>query len=75
MQKFNVTEMSWETCSAIVENAVSKIPGVDSCVVNLHAATMTVDGSATKDEIIDAVVKAGYGASVQSEENAFAEKN
>lgn len=62
MQKFNVTEMSWETCSAIVENAVSKIPGVDSCVVNLHAATMTVDGSATKDEIIDAVVKAGYGA-------------
>ena len=67
MQKFNVTGMSCAACSARVEKSVSKVNGVIKCSVNLLAGSMIVEGSATDTEIIEAVVKAGYGASVQNE--------
>ncbi len=63
MEKFLVTGMSCAACSARVEKAVSSVPGVSSCSVSLLTNTMGVEGTATSKDIIDAVVKAGYGAS------------
>ena len=66
MEKFLVTGMSCAACSARVEKAVSGLPGVSSCSVSLLTNTMGVEGTATNQEIIDAVVNAGYGASALS---------
>ena len=63
MEKFLVTGMSCAACSARVEKAVSGVLGVASCSVSLLTNTMGVEGTATSKEIIDAVIKAGYGAS------------
>ena len=63
MKQFNVTGMSCAACSARVEKAVSKVPGVTSCSVSLLTNSMGVDGSASAAEIIKAVEQAGYGAS------------
>ena len=54
--------MSCAACSARVEKAVAKLPGVSSCTVNLLTGSMTVEGSASSEEIADAVRKAGYDA-------------
>ena len=62
MKKFNVTGMSCAACSARVERAVSELSGVKSCSVNLLTGKMSVDGSVTSEEIVGAVVRAGYGA-------------
>lgn len=67
MHKFNITGMSCASCSARVENAVSKVDGVESCVVNLLSGSMSVKGTVSDEEIIKAVQKAGYGATVQTE--------
>lgn len=64
MQKFNIRGMSCAACSARVEKAVSALDGVKTCSVNLLTNSMQVSGSATDDEIISAVVRAGYGASL-----------
>lgn len=64
--------MSCAACSARVEGAVSKLAGVDSCSVNLLTNSMAVSGSATNDEIISAVKKAGYGATVKGDTTAKA---
>ncbi len=56
--------MSCAACSARVERAVSALEGVNVCSVNLLTNSMEVDGSATDTEIIAAVTKAGYGATV-----------
>ena len=63
LKKFNISGMSCAACSARVEKAVSSLEGVDSCSVNLLSGSMTVEGSATEEQVIAAVVNAGYGAS------------
>ena len=63
-QKYNVTGMSCSACSAHVEKAVSKVPGVNSVQVNLLQNSMVVDYDevATNDQaIIHAVEEGGYG--------------
>ena len=72
MKQFNVTGMSCAACSARVEKAVSKVPGVTLCSVSLLTNSMGVEGSASDREIIAAVEAAGYGASVKGAENAAA---
>ena len=57
--------MSCAACSARVEKAVSKVPGVTSCSVSLLTNSMGVEGTASSDEIIRAVLDAGYGASLK----------
>ena len=57
--------MSCAACSARVEKAVSKVPGVTSCSVSLLTNSMGVEGTASSDEIIRAVQDAGYGASLK----------
>ncbi len=63
MEQYNVTGMSCAACSARVEKAVSKVDGVTSCSVSLLTNSMGVEGTASPEAIIDAVQKAGYGAS------------
>ena len=72
MRQYKVTGMSCAACSARVEKAVSKVPGVTSCSVSLLTNSMGVEGTAAPAEIIAAVEEAGYGA---SEKGAAAEKS
>lgn len=67
MEQYIVTGMSCAACSARVEKAVSKVPGVTSCSVSLLTNSMGVEGTATEQEIIKAVKDAGYGASKKGE--------
>ena len=70
MVQYNVTGMSCAACSARVEKAVSKVPGVTSCAVSLVTNSMGVEGSASSAAIISAVQEAGYGASLKGAGNA-----
>lgn len=63
MEKYNITGMSCAACSARVEKAVSSLPGVTTCAVNLLTNSMIVEGTASEASIIAAVEDAGYGAS------------
>ena len=56
--------MSCAACVARVEKAVGKVEGVSSCAVSLLTNSMSVEGTATSDQIIQAVEQAGYGATV-----------
>lgn len=64
MRKFEVTGMSCAACQARVEKAVSGVDGVQSCAVSLLTNSMGVEGTASDKDIIEAVEKAGYGASL-----------
>lgn len=69
-ERYHVTGMSCSACSSHVEKAVNKLENVEKASVNLLTETMDVTYDETKitsAEIIDAVVKAGYGASVMTE--------
>ncbi|MDE5604675.1 MAG: heavy metal translocating P-type ATPase, partial [Eubacterium sp.] len=66
MKEFNVTGMTCAACSARVEKAVKAVNGVVMVSVNLLTNSMVVDGNAEIDDIINAVVNAGYGASEKS---------
>ena len=57
--------MSCAACSSRVEKAVSKVPGVTSCSVSLLTNSMGVEGTASSQDIINAVQQAGYGASLK----------
>lgn len=70
MEQYTVTGMSCAACSARVEKAVSKVPGVVSCSVSLLTNSMGVEGNAAAQDIIAAVVNAGYGAALKSKSNS-----
>ena len=65
MDQYTVTGMSCAACSAHVEKAVSKVEGVTSCTVSLLTNSMSVEGTATPEQIINAVKNAGYGAELK----------
>ena len=65
MATYDVTGMSCAACSAHVEKAVRGVPGVSSCSVSLLTNSMQVEGTADAGEIVQAVEKAGYGASLR----------
>ncbi len=73
MEQYNVTGMSCAACSARVEKAVSSVPGVTACSVNLLTHSMGVEGTASSQDIVAAVVNAGYGASPQTQKKGQAE--
>ena len=70
MEQYTVTGMSCAACSARVEKAVSKVPGVTSCSVSLLTNSMGVEGTASPEAIVKAVEDAGYGASKKGAEKA-----
>ena len=65
MKQYNVTGISCASCVARVEKAVNKVDGVTSCSVNLLTNSMSVDGDVKSSDVISAVEKAGYGASLK----------
>ena len=76
-EKFNVTGMSCSACSSHVQKSVSKVAGVNKADVNLLTNSMVVDydeNTTNADAIIQAVKKAGYGATRANKENT-ASKN
>ena len=64
-QQYRVTGMSCAACQARVEKAVSALPEVEEVSVSLLTNSMRVTGSQKPSEVIKAVEKAGYGASVK----------
>ena len=66
MRKFQVTGMSCAACSTRVEKAVNGLEGVSSCAVSLLTNSMSVEGTASDDEIIKAVEKAGWLVSLSA---------
>lgn len=66
MEQYTVTGMSCAACSARVEKAVGKVPGVTACSVSLLTNSMGVEGTASPAAIIKAVEDAGYGADRKS---------
>ncbi len=77
MERYSVGGMSCAACSARVEKAVSAVDGVGECSVNLLTGTMTVEGSASVEAVIDAVTNAGYSARLSngSAEEQLSEDN
>ena len=59
MKQYQVTGMSCAACSARVEKAVSKVPGVTACSVSLLTNSMGVEGTAGEQAVIAAVEAAG----------------
>ncbi len=74
MEQYTVTGMSCAACSARVEKAVGKVPGVTSCSVSLLTNSMGVEGSAGAEAVIRAVEAAGYGASKKGADAGDREK-
>ena len=70
MKQYIVTGMTCSACQNRVEKAVSKVPGVTSCSVSLLTNSMGVEGDVKEADIIHAVEKAGYEASVKGENKA-----
>lgn len=75
MEQYNVTGMSCAACSARVEKAVSKVPGVTACSVSLLTNSMGVEGTADPARVIAAVEEAGYGASEKGASGSEREQN
>jgi Cu2+-exporting ATPase len=69
MKQYNVTGMSCAACSSHVEKAVLQVAGVENVTVSLLTNSMVVEGAASEGDVIDAVVHAGYGASIKGEES------
>lgn len=67
MEHFKVTGMSCAACSSRVEKAVTAVNGVTSCSVSLLTNSMGVEGTASANEIIEAVQKAGYNAELKND--------
>lgn len=70
-EQYNVTGMTCAACSSRVEKSVKSLSGVNGVSVNLLKNSMVVDyddNALGSKDIIEAVVNAGYGAAVQSDE-------
>lgn len=75
--KFDVTGMTCAACSARVEKVTCQVPGVERADVNLLAGSMQVEteDAGVAREIIQAVEKAGYHASIAGEKQEKTEVN
>ncbi len=71
MKQYNIMGMSCSACSARVEKAVKALDGVTACSVNLLANSMIVEGDIPSVIVIEAVEKAGYGASLKGEKETL----
>lgn len=69
MVLYSITGMSCAACAARIEKAVGAVSGVSGCSVNLLTNSMSVEGG-EPSSIINAVVKAGYGASLKGKEKS-----
>ena len=75
MAQYQVTGMSCAACQARVEQAVQAVPGVSACAVSLLTHSMRVDGTASAAQVIAAVEKAGYGASLYGADDSTGQRS
>ena len=76
--KFDIQGMTCSSCSSYVEKAVNSIDGVKNVNVNLLSNNMIVEYDENKlnnEKIINAVIDAGYGATIPDEDNKKQSKN
>ena len=76
-KQFAVTGMTCAACSAHVERAVAQLPGVRSAAVNLMLGRLNAsydENQVTSQQIIDAVIRAGYGAREADESDLAPDK-
>lgn len=76
-KQFAVTGMPCAACSAHVERAVAQLPGVQSAAVNLMLGRLNAsydENQVTSQQIIDAVIRAGYGAREADESDLAPDK-
>ena len=69
-ERFAITGMTCSACSARVEKAVTALTGTEKVSVNLLTNSMQLfydEGQVSPVQIIEAVEKAGYGASLKGE--------
>lgn len=69
-EQFDITGMTCSACSARVEKSVAKLDGVQEVAVNLLKNSMVASYDETilnTDQIVQAVVKSGYGAFPKAE--------
>jgi Cu2+-exporting ATPase len=71
LSEYNITGMNCAACAAKVEKAVLSVKGVTSCQVNILLNTLTVSGSFSQKDIVNAVKNAGYG--IVSQKNFVSE--
>lgn len=64
-REFDVFGMSCAACSASVEKAVKNVKGCENVSVSLLTNSMSLEGSASDEDIIKAVENAGYSAQVK----------
>ena len=67
--KYSVSGMGCAACSARVEKAVSGLEGVTEVAVSLLTNSMNVEGTASPEEVIKAVVDAGYGCELAEDDS------
>ncbi len=70
MEKFRVIGMSCAACVARVEKSVRNVSGVSSCSASLLAHSLLVEGNFENSDVVRAVEKAGYGASLWESESS-----
>lgn len=74
MRRFSVKGMSCAACVARVEKAVSAVPGVESCTVNLLTNSMGIEGTASDEAVIFAIRRAGYDGAPETSAPGAASK-
>lgn len=60
--------MTCASCVSKVQKALNSVPGVENARVNLAERSALVTGTAKPDDLVEAVVKAGYGAEIIQDE-------
>lgn len=75
MKQYKVLGMSCAACSTRVEKAVGRVEGVTSCSVSLLTNSMRVEGNASEEAVMAAVVNAGYEARVEGTAEESGKKN
>lgn len=61
-KQIHVADMTCGGCEQTVEDALSEVDGATSVSADRESETVTVEGDASVDELIEAAVDAGYPA-------------
>ena len=72
-ERYDISGMHCAACSASVEKVTRRLPGVERSDVNLTTGVMTIcydESQVSPEQIVAKVEKAGFGATLQSDEPA-----
>ncbi|MDE2466150.1 MAG: heavy-metal-associated domain-containing protein [Alphaproteobacteria bacterium] len=66
----SVSGMTCEGCANAVTRVLTKVPGVDAANVDIATGRASVTGTARTEDLIAAVMAAGYGAKLATTDAA-----